>query len=127
VHFIDNRTGKGAFKGNIVLPIIVMLIDDNAFHRSSGVLTHSAGCAPTVVVRDGNRFSIGIEKYFARIKTMSLMGGKGPVGTVSVQLARFQVGNENMPVVVGFVSLRIKCDDLGRLGICRIIKKKQLH
>ena len=77
---------------------------------------------PEQVARD--RFGVGIQHHFVRIKSMAVFWGIRSVDPIPVDLARFRVGQITVPdLVCGFG----KNDALRFLGRIRRVKQAELH
>ena len=108
---------------DIALPIICTGINDHALERGSGIISRPACrlAAPGGWPRDA--FAIGIEQHFAGVEAQAVCRVEQSLGTKCVELARREVLNEYMPVMVGAVGSRIERDHARRPRVVHMIEQ----
>ena len=127
VQFVDHGAGVGRVERLIVLPIVGGGIDDDGFHGRGAVVLAETGRRPAIiglVLNDGLR--IRVDQHLAAIEAQADLRLEASMHPVSVDLSRFDAGEEHMPVVEGLVVHRIEGDDLGRRIVLAFVEEQQI-
>src|SRR5271170_8441 len=127
VHFIDDRLSEKTVDRLVFLPIKEREICYDTLHRSRSIITGDTGCGPAVIVSNRNSFAVRIDQDFLRIEALTGCRITRAVSPIPIQLARFDSGKKNMPVVRGAISNRIEGDGLGGNTIVSVVEEDQLH
>ena len=112
---VDHGLGEGPLERQIPFPVIAAGIGHDTFHRHRRVVAGPA-CG-SAVVGFGDRYgeTIRIEKNLLAIEPKTTFRRQWPMGSVGINLARFEIRDKDMPVVIGAVPVSIERDDLCRL------------
>ena len=108
VQLIDHGLRKRALQRDIVPPVIASRVRDDALHRGGGIVARLGGSDATVALRDRDGQAIGIQQDLLRIKPEASFRFQRPNRPEAVELARLEIGDEDVPVVVGAVLFRIQ-------------------
>src|SRR6516162_2028061 len=100
MHLVDDRAGDGAPQWNIALPIVAAGVDYYALHRNRIVHPVLACNLPRISVRHSDSAPIWVEQNLARIETKAVLRCERPSNAITIELARTNSGDENVPVVI---------------------------
>src|SRR6201981_213255 len=103
VHLVDYCLHERTLERLVALPVIRTEVGNDALHRGGSV----AVCA-TVCLRNGDGTTIGIEQHPVTIKTQAAPRVERAQDSEAIDLARHDVRNKDVPVVIGTVRARIK-------------------
>ena len=104
--------GKGGFEVLVPFPVVALDLTNHTFWTEVG---------------KNNRFCIGIYQRLGGVEAMSKIWQKGTMNPVTIQLTCFEFGDEDMPVMIGFVDDRIQLDDLSGFYVISINEKQKIN
>ena len=125
VHLVDHRRGERPAQRPVALPIVGGRIHHDALHGRGRVVAWPAGGCPVIAGRHGHGATVRVQQDLVRIVPQALLRRVGADGPIGVDLARLQVRDERVPVVVGAMLRRRKPDHLGGRGV-DTIEQQQL-
>jgi|SRR5678810_990071 hypothetical protein len=95
----------------IASPVVRRWIDDDALHRSAGVITLLMRGRAVVARRHDDRTPVRIQEHFAGVEPAALRWIEGAVHAEAVDLTCLQSGDEYVPIVIGTVGDRVQVYD----------------
>jgi len=126
MQFVNDRLGKRAAEGSVVLPIVGGGIGDHALHCPRRVVARPARGGAIVAVRHGNCPAIGIEQHLFMVEPDAPARCKRAVGAKRIDLSRLQSGHHRMPVVIRAVVEWIERDHRRRRRTVGLVKQQEL-
>lgn len=126
VQLVNHGLGKWPMQRGIALPIEVARAGDHALHGGGRVVAGLPGGLALVVGRY-NAFGVGIQQNFVGIVAISCRRIGRALNAIGVDLASFQFGEEDVPIVSGAVPFWVEVNHCGRLGVVGSVKQEQLH
>ena len=96
----------GLAQRSVALPVVGRRIDNDAFHRCSGVVARPPGGLAIIGFRNDHAAAIRIDQHLVGVEAQSVP--RRPLNAVAVELARSHIGNEGVPVVIGAVGRGIE-------------------
>ena len=126
VHLVNDGARRGQPQRDVALPVVGGRIDDDAPHRSRGVVTGSPRALAAVVPGNNHAPAVGVEQDLGRVEPQTVCGGRRPLDPVAVDLSRPHTGDEYVPVVVGAIRRRIEPDHAERGGVIFALEQQQL-
>ena len=127
MHLVDHGRGEGPAQWRITLPIVQVGVDYHALHRDRIVLPVLARRLARVPIGHDDRAPVRIEEHLGGIETQTACGIVRADGPIGVNLPGTYTRHENVPVMVGAVSVRIELDHPRRVHRSGIIEQQELH
>ena len=127
MQFINNGLGKRALERLIPLPIIPAQVGHHALHGLGGILPRPTGQVPTVTRGNRHGPAVGVQQDFLRIKSGAFLGRPWPRHPVPINLAGFEAGDEDVPVMIGPVLAGIESNHPFGLGRIHFPEQEQFY
>ena len=115
VKLVDHGLGERALERQVAFPVIAAGIGHDTFHRRRRIVAGPARGFSIVVFGDRDGETIRVEKNLLAIEPKTAFRREWSMGAIAINLARLEVRDKDMPVVIGAVSVGIERDDLCRL------------
>ena len=126
MELVNHGFRDGPFERQIALPVIKTGIGYDAFHGYGDIIARPCGGQAVVCLGDGRGETVGIEKDLLGVKPKTTVRIKGPVCPVGIHLARLDVRDKDMPVVIGAMLTGIERYGPYRLLGILVIEQEQL-
>jgi len=104
-----------------------MHVNDDALHRSRGVISRAGRSFTAVVLRNDGGPAIWVKENFKGIEPQAISGIEPARNLVGIDLARLHVRYENMPVVIGAIDLGIETDHTRWLAVSFVVKEQKIY
>src|SRR5262249_35150098 len=122
MHLVYDGPGRRLFQRRVSFPIVRMSVHHYALHCGRAIVSRLRCCDASIPFRHNNGPAIGIDQDLRSVKAKSPLRVERTLHTITVDLARLKIGDEDMPVVIGPVLPRVENDDASRFRIIDVIE-----